>query len=438
MTLAFGRRHSVERFVLLIPSFLFLSSVVSGCTPSKPAHVDVSRNGEAFELRVDGKPFYIQGVGLGVPIGRKGENYVAMAKELGANALRTWGTDQGDSRYLRLARKYGFYVDAGIWLDYVDPKNKISYKPGFEYRRRKEREIIRYVTRFKSHPSILMWNIGNEAMAMTQDEPAKVEIAEFLEQMIQRVHRIDPHHPVVYACADTREFALLKKYCPSLDIVGVNNYGSPIMVQSRWIEAGFSIPYLFTEFGHLGPWDRPKNETGAFIEASDETKAQQYRNHWNLTRERRGHNLGGFVFHLGETTQESMSYWNINHHALRKEPFLVMQKLYLRLPTTRHAPKIRSFEGVPEAAKTGERVAVEVGAQPGGDARGLVYRYFVSTSIEGPSGYYVNKEIPVAVRAKGPRAEIGLPSIPGKYRVYALIEDASGCAAIQNRAVELS
>ena len=89
-----------------------------------------------YKLVVNGQPFYVQGAGVGEMSGKKGENYLVLAKELGANAVRTWGTDQGTKKYLDEANRLGLYVDAGIWINFVDAKQGISYLAGGEKSRR--------------------------------------------------------------------------------------------------------------------------------------------------------------------------------------------------------------------------------------------------------------------------------------------------------------
>lgn len=110
---------------------------------------------------------------------------------------------------------------------------------------------------------------------------------------------------MIYTSVNNLDLPYLKKYVPSLDIIGMNVYGSVIGSQSGWQALDFGKPYVITEFGPLGPWDLPKDSNGKMLEQADYTKAQPYKNHWSLIRERRGKNVGGFAFHIGETTRET-------------------------------------------------------------------------------------------------------------------------------------
>ena len=422
------------RIILFAALIIFLP----GCeSVSKSGNiVKVIKTAQGHELLVHGEPFYIKGVGVGEAYGKKGENYLKMAKALGANTVRTWGTDQGTKKYLDEAARQGLLVDAGIWLNYVAPDGSYSYIRDTQYMADKEKETLDYVKRFKDHPAILMWNVGNEAFMFTKGEDERIALANFLEKLIKKVKAEDPNHPVIYASANTTALPYLNKYVPSLDIVGMNIYGSVVSAESRWKTLGYKIPYVVTEFGPLGPWDLPKDRNGRMIELSDYTKASQYRNHWRLITERRGKNLGGFVFHLGETTQETLTAWNINDHLYKKESFLEMQKLFIGKNIKNHSPRVDSISGIPDQAAPGAIFSVEVKASdPEKDK--LSYIYIASSSAEGILAYYVNNEVLLRVEGRGPAVKIYAPSQKGLYRIYAFVRDSAGNSSVKSRTVKV-
>jgi len=126
--------------------------------------VKVTGEKGSWTLDVNGKPFYIKGVGIGEMTGKGGEDYLRLAQELGANAVRTWGTDQGTREYFDTAWKYGLMVDAGIWLNFAGGTSGHTYIGDSEYKAKKKQEIEDYINKFKKHPALLMWNIGNEVV----------------------------------------------------------------------------------------------------------------------------------------------------------------------------------------------------------------------------------------------------------------------------------
>jgi beta-galactosidase/beta-glucuronidase len=213
-----------------------------------------------WQLTVNDEIFRIKGVGVGRAVGKSGADHLKMAKDMGANTVRTWGVNQGTRQYLDTAQKYGLKVDAGIWLNAVVTGSKDSYLDK-RYLAKMRKEILKYVRKYKDHPAILIWNIGNEVIFFTKNEEERVAFCRFLESVIQEVHKIDQNHPVVYTSAGLNDVAYLKKYVPSLDLVGINTYGGIDKIHQDLTEM-FDIPYLMTEFGSLGEWDRSKDPHG--------------------------------------------------------------------------------------------------------------------------------------------------------------------------------
>ena len=421
--------------------FLIVASFFPGCAPQKPPaepgnSVHITHEGKNYQLFLNNQPFYIQGVGVGMAFGKKGENYLALAKELGANAVRTWGVEQGDQAYLDEAHRQGLYVAAGVWLNYVDDSKIVSYISDPNYLAKKDAETLDYVRRFKDHPAVLLWNVGNEVINFTKSEDERVAFCRYLESLVQKVHQLDPNHPVIYAAAGTSELPYLRKYVPSLDAVGVNIYGDVLLAHIQWETLGFEAPYLLTEFGPTGPWNLPRDSNGKLMERSDFAKSADYRNSWNMLYDHRGFNIGGFAFHLGETTQDSLTFWNLNHHQWKKEPFLLMQKIFKKAEVPEHAPRITSFLGVPAEIAHNAAFTVELAAtDPQGEA--LEYGYTASTSVEGVLEYYANSEIPIRVEGEGSRVTLYAPSEPGIYRIYGTVKNARGNAASVNASLKV-
>ncbi len=421
--------------ILIFALFLIVTISVSGIFFSKGNSVEIRSTGSGYELIVNGAPFYIEGVGVGEAFGKKGENYLALAKELGANAVRTWGTDQGTKKYLNEAHKQGLLVSAGIWINHADEKKTYSYLNDHPCMKTKEKEALDYVRRFKNHPAVLAWNIGNECIFFTKDPQEREALCRFMNELIRKVKQIDPHHPVLYASVNSLDLPYIKKYMPDLDIIGMNIYGSVIGSQSGWSSLDFGRPYVVTEFGPLGPWDLPKDANGKMLEQDDITKAQQYKNHWSLIRERKGKNIGGFVFHLGETSQESLTMWNLNDHLLKKEPFVVMQKRYGGGDGLDHAPRITAFK-VPATVLAGASFEVELEAKDPEGAT-LSYEYQASTSTQDVLQYYVNTPVSIEVKSEGAKAAIIAPLVPGIYRLYGFARDQTGHSASRSRTIKV-
>ena len=408
-----------------------------GCGAEHFSKVSIEGKKGTWHLVVDGEPLYIKGAGCGLGWGREGEDYLAMAREMGANSVRTWGTDQGTRDYLDRARRLGLKVACGIWINWADPAKGYSYLGDSDYKRSKRKEALEYVRRFKNHPSVLLWNVGNEALFFTKDEKEKVALAQFLEELIREIKKEDPHHPTLYAAAGTQTLPYLKKYVPSLDIVGMNIYGSIRSAQSAWEAQDFGKPYIITEYGPYLPIDSSKDPNGKSVELDDASKAMLYRNMARQIAEFSGCNLGGYVFHLGETTQDSLTWWNLNHGRYKKGSYWAMREMYTRKTPPPDIPRIRSLRLSPDRAlRPGETIEAEVVLRE--DRPGWIYSYLLSTSEEGTLRYYVNDPLKAEIiQQDGPRILLRAPSAEGTYRLYCFVTNGKENMAAINKTIRV-
>jgi hypothetical protein len=416
-----------------------LLGAANGVPPAFAADVKVIEfeRGRGWMLSVDKKPFYIHGVGCGLSRGKKGEDYLLMAKEVGANSVRTWGVDQGNQEYLDSAWSKGLHVDAGIWINWAESEKGISYLNKNAYVDGKRAEALAYIQRFKDHPAILMWNVGNEAIYFSKSEGEKIALARFLETLIQDIHRIDPNHPVVYTSAGNFDFPYLEKYVPSLDIVGSNVYGTVRSTQSYMESHGFDKPYLITEFGPRLPSDMNRDVNHMPEELEDYQKATIYKSFIEQIESFEGDNLGGYVFQLGESTQESMTWWNINEGLLKRQSYWAVYEAYHHKKAPTFAPKLRRMIlSKQKDIKPGEEISVQVELKDGNKA-GLEYNYRLSTSSFNVLLYYVNDYVDAQVAGTGPQVKVRAPMKEGVYRVYVFVSDGNGNASSLNKTIEV-
>jgi len=400
--------------------------------------VEIKKDANTYKLIVNGKQTYILGVGCGESFGSQNENYLKLAKELGANAVRTWGITQGNKKYLDEAYRNGLFVCAGLWLNPVYENGKCSYLTDFNYQRKVKKEILDYIKKYKDHPAILFWNVGNEVFFFTKDEKERIGFAKFLNNLIKEIKKIDKNHPVIYTSSSTTGLNYIIKYVHELDIFGMNLYGGISMSIFMCKRQKLNKPIIITEFGPLGPWDRPKDINGVPIEQREYEKAVIYRNYFKEIKKYQDIVLGAFAFHLGETTQESLSWWNINVGNFKKESFWELFKLYTGKKIKNRAPRIISLKlSKQKNLNPGEWFEVKVKAiDPDKDK--LNYKYLCSEAKEGILQYYVNKKINIEVRGTENNVKIKAPLQPGVYRIYVLVTDPYGNADIYNKSISVS
>ena len=435
-------RH--KTFLLLLGLFCCTScakpkeSIIVSEVQKKGSIVNIVGEQDNWTLIVNGTPFYIKGVGCGLVKGKQNEDFLKLAKELGANSLRTWGTDQGTKEYIDKAAEYGLMVNAGIWLNWASAEEGFSYIGDNEYKRSKWKEAIDYVKKYNDHPAILMWNVGNEALLFTKSEEEKIALCQFLEKLIQEIHKIDPNHPVIYAATSYMSFKYIRDYVPSLDIIGSNCYGSIRSIHAAWKHLKFDKPYVITEFGPFLPMDRPKDVNGKSIELDDYKKASIYRHLLLQLKSLRKSNIGGFAFHLGDTTQESMTWWNINQGEFKKQSYWEIFKEYNGILAPYSAPKLKSIDlSKVDNIERGETITVEVILDTALNGNNYNYQYLLSTSVENELKYYVNEYVEIEVIGHGPKVQVKLPQEKGIYRLYCFVKDDKNNLSSINKSLKI-
>lgn len=389
-------------------------------------------------LKVNDKEFYVKGIGCGIHK-IQGIDYLKLAKELGANTVRTWGIDQTTAEYLDTANKYGLKVIVGIWLDYATNDNGIDYY-NIDYKKEVEKKILSYIEQFKNHPAILMWCIGNECIHFTTQKTQKIAISKFLNELIKRVHKVDKNHPVTYASAGTNDLPYLKQYVPEIDVIGMNIYDSIQNGHSQFIMLKFNKPYLITEYGPPGWW-MVKKDLHKSIEPNDEIKSVWYRDHTRTIFRLKGYNIGGVAFHLGETTQESLTWWNINYKEYKKLSFWMLHHLFTK-NELKKTPYIKKVIIKNKTVKPLEKFNVELDVfHPLGKQISNNYKFdcLLSTSKEGVLQYFVNDEIKTEWKQIDRfKFSIKAPENEGIYRVYIVMFTDNGSVSVNNTCIEVA
>ena len=206
-------------------SYLFLVAVasvcVASCAPQQGAVI--RKKGNGFELRVDGEASYIKGVG--------GTNRLDVASASGANACRIWGGDvESVKRTSELAAKNGMRVMQGIWL----PKELEKYSDE-KFKSEMMNTCRELAETFKDDPNILCWGIGNEIELSGSNNGV---VWGFVEELAAMMKSIDKRHLVATVIAHNKSaLDSIARYAPSLDIVGINSYGSIMQVKDMVAES---------------------------------------------------------------------------------------------------------------------------------------------------------------------------------------------------------
>ena len=378
--------------------------------------------------------------GTGITRGRKpyfvkggaGDKHLDELVAAGGNSIRTWTTN-GLAEILDDAQKHDLTVCAGIWLE---PEcSWFSYgKP--EHCARQAERVKKEVLQYRDHPALLFWGIGNEAEGDGNNANYWIQ----LEVLAKAVKEIDPAHPTFTAVAGLQpaKVAGLIAHTPSLDFVGINTYGALHALRGYLAKAGWTRPWVVTEYGARGFWESPRTSWGAPIEQTSGDKAQSIRKGYEAAIKPGGDCWGGYVFLWGQKQEATATWFGIFAESGESTAVCdVMHELWKGQPPTDHAPDLKSLTSTAakkEIDAKSEFTAQAEATDPDGDP--LTYQWTVTLETAGrDSNNRERKTKPMPeciIKAEGPTAIFHAPTKPGTYRVHLLVTDNHKRAATGN------
>jgi hypothetical protein len=226
--------------VKYIVSILFIGALLSCSASSKPHVVSVDEN----RILLDGKRYIIRGICYApVPKGSTERSFetltedLALMKKAGINTIRVYSP-----------------IDDRAVLDEIHAAG-IMIIMGFGYNQRGYYDILSgsfadYIRQYKDHPSILMWELGNEYNY--HPEWFEGDINNWYKAQnnaAKTIHELDPSHPVATAHGELPDELALSS-CPDIDIWGINLYrwDNPGSIFEQW-EAVSDKPMFLSEAG---------------------------------------------------------------------------------------------------------------------------------------------------------------------------------------------
>jgi exo-beta-1,3-glucanase (GH17 family) len=246
------------------------TSTTTSTTQPSVVSVESLRDGR-FRLLRDGQPYFIRGAGVTTAA-------LETVSRFGGNSIRTWGVDDRLQAKLDEARRLGLTVCVGIWLGHE--------RHGFDYSKpellaAQTESVRKAVLRYKDHPAVLLWGIGNE-MEGKGDNPA---IWSHINSLAALVKSLDPYHPTMTVVAEIggNRVQSIHRLCPQIDIIGINSYAGAASLPKRYAATGGKKPYILTELGPAGRWELRANSWSAVPEFTSTEKAMQYRRAYEAT-----------------------------------------------------------------------------------------------------------------------------------------------------------
>jgi len=288
---------------LILPYLFFNGCHTSTSNSTSNKTVFLKYENGKYSLFRNRQPFLIKG--------GSGYTNLKTLSEAGGNTIRVWDT-LNLGKILDSAQKYDLAVVVGLPMPpnknmdvFYDDETKVS--DSFK-------QLTAVVNRYKNHPALLCWCLGNEL-----DFPIRPRFNKFytaFNNLVDMIHHDDPNHPVTTTMMTfNRKNITDIKWRTKVDFISFNIFGSietlkNDLVGFNWFWNG---PFLITEWGIEGPWVAEKrNAWGAYVEDSSPKKAEEllaiYQRYMPVNNP--GY-LGSMVFYWGQKQELTPTWFSL-------------------------------------------------------------------------------------------------------------------------------
>lgn len=175
-------RNLVLVALLVLPVLGTLLGCRGDSRPDKTAKVYIDNQNGRYSIIRNGKPFKVKGAG--------GYSHFRELHEAGGNTLRIWDTTHL-AQTLDSASKYDLAVIVGLP---IPNSGDIALYQSEKANASRYQALQALVRRYKKHPAVLMWCLGNEL-----DFPYKWVYTDFYSSfnaLTDMIHEEDPDHPI--------------------------------------------------------------------------------------------------------------------------------------------------------------------------------------------------------------------------------------------------
>lgn len=369
-------------------------------------------------LKRDGRTYFIKGAG--------GYGSYEELKKIGGNSVRSWGVNENTPLVLDYLERLKMTIAQGLWMA---PGRSFDYSNSSRVEKQLQ-NLLAHVDRLKSYPAVLVWGVGNEVELGAEHD---VDMWKALNQAAREIKKIDPSRPTMIVLADFGhkgyKLDYVKKYCPDVDIVGVNTYGGALSVSDRYLQSKLTKPLLVTEFGSVEkqstPWGDPIEPTSA--EKSEHLKAV-----YESLENENPYYLGSYVFLWGSKREKTDTFFGLLLEGGMKTAMVESVENHWRGKRSVKCPQLHQVSPKFKQAKSGEllNVSYELAAKY---TKNLKIKWKLKKELERT---YAGKEAKVSAIQDIEMIDSGLgwasfklPISSGRYRLYLTAIDRKQCAA---------
>jgi Glycosyl hydrolases family 2, TIM barrel domain len=290
------------QLVLLCCIPILFSCKENSTTPVHQKKVEIKKENGVFRFYKNGKPFLIKGAA--------GHANIADLVACGGNTISNWDTALIE-KVLSEAQQNNVSVIAGLDI----PSGEILQ---FYRDEKKVNDLFNayhsIVKRFKNHPSLLAWSLGNELIM-----PFGYNTAPFYKaynRFLSMIHTEDPDHPVTTTIINFQKGSILNINWKirDLDFISINTYNQlrDIKTKLNKIKLVWDGPYMVSEWSPNGGWESETTIWQAPIENTSTKKAEQYYEFYNEYMPKNDPRfLGSLVFFWGSRQEYTHTWYSV-------------------------------------------------------------------------------------------------------------------------------
>ena len=190
----------------------------------------------SYQLYRNNKPYEIRGAGIQIA-------FLDSLAAHGGNSLRTWGTENA-KEVLDKAQAKGLTVSMGLWLSperhHFDYDDEQAVEEQFQ---RIKKDVLKY----KNHPALLNWVIGNELNHGYSNQ----KVYDAVNDISKMIHEVDPNHLTTTTTSGINKdlVDVIKARASDLDFLSIQVYAAIENLPANIKRSGWDRPYMVTEWG---------------------------------------------------------------------------------------------------------------------------------------------------------------------------------------------
>jgi hypothetical protein len=421
--------------LLAIAAVLTLSLFFSNPATAAAVPVELIEKDGAYRLFRGGQPYRIRGAGLEY-------SDVAVFTSHGGNSIRTWRTDNAKQTGLQVldeAARHGITVALCIEIG--------RERVGFDYDDEQAvAEQLAYaraeVLKYKDHPALLTWIIGNEPNLFFKNP----KVFDAINDMSKMIHEVDGQHPTTTALTGFNvELAeLTETHMTDLDFISIQMYGDIVHLPILMSGIGYQGPYMVTEWGAVGHWEAPKTSWGAPVEQNSSEKADNYlKNYETAIASDPDQVMGSYVFLWGQKQERTPTWYGmLLEDGTETEAIDVMHYVWNGQWPDNRSPRVEPI--LLDSKVALDSIVLEAGGRyqasmtandPDGDE--LKYRWEImresEASQEGGDKEKAPEKLPDLISHSDQNdIVIEAPGEQGEYRLFVYVYDGRGHAGHAN------